>query len=73
MGRTEKEFEMEKLTLSATETAKLLGISKETTLRLLDFGDIPAVRMGRNWLVPVKTLEEWLIERAKAEAKERSE
>lgn len=64
---------MEKLTLSATETAKVLGISKETTLRLLDFGDIPAIRIGRNWKVPVKALEEWLIERAKAEAKERSE
>lgn len=64
---------MEKLTLSATETAKLLGISKETTLRLLDFGDIPAIRIGRNWKVPVRSLEEWLIERAKAEAKERSE
>ena len=34
---------------------------------------LPAVRFGRNWLVPVKALEEWLIKRAYEEAKERSE
>lgn len=64
---------MEKMTLSASETAKRLGISKETVLRLLEFGEIPAIRIGRNWKVPVSTLEEWLIKRAYEEAKERSE
>lgn len=64
---------MEKMTLSASETAQRLGLNKEQTLRLLEFGEIPAVRFGRNWLVPVKALEEWLIKRAYEEAKERSE
>ena len=64
---------MEKMTISASETAKRLGISKESTLRMLELGDIPAIRMGRNWLVPIKALDEWLMERAKTEAKERRE
>ena len=64
---------MEKMTISASETARRLGISKESTLRMLELGDIPAIRMGRNWLVPIKALDEWLMERAKTEAKERRE
>ena len=64
---------MEKMTISASETARRLGISKESTLRMLELGDIPAIRMGRNWLVPIKALDEWLMEKAKTEAKERRE
>lgn len=63
----------EKMLISASETAQRLGISLETTLRLLEFGEIPAIRFGRNWKIPVKALDEWVIERAKAEAKERRE
>lgn len=63
----------EKMLISASETAQRLGISLETTLRLLEFGEIPAIRFGRNWKVPIVALEEWVIERAKAEAKERRE
>ena len=64
---------MEKMTISASETARRLGISKESTLRMLELGDIPAIRMGRNWLVPIKALDEWLMEKAKTEATERRE
>ena len=64
---------MEKMTISASETSRRLGISKESTLRMLELGDIPAIRMGRNWLVPIKALDEWLMEKAKTEAKERRE
>lgn len=64
---------MEKMTISAAETARRLGIRDDTVIWMLECGDIPALRIGRNWLVPVKALEEWLIERAKAEAKERRE
>ena len=63
----------EKMLISASETAQRLGISLETTLRLLEFGEIPAIRFGRNWKVPIRVLDEWVIERAKAEAKERRE
>lgn len=62
---------MEKMTISATETARVLGISKEKAIRLLEFGEIPAVRMGRTWLVPIKSLEKWLCDRANSEAEER--
>lgn len=62
---------MEKLTLSAAETARRLGIRQEKVLQMLALGEIPAVRMGRNWLVPEKALEEWLYDRAVSEANER--
>lgn len=62
---------MEKITLSANETALRIGISKSKTLEMLHQGEIPAVRIGRNWLVPEEALEKWLIDRAYAEANER--
>ena len=63
---------MEKMTITASETAQRLGISKARTIRLLEFGQIPAIRMGRTWLVPIKTLEDWLYKTAYEEARERS-
>ena len=62
---------MEKLTLSASETSLRIGISKAKTLEMLDQGEIPAVRIGRNWLVPERALQEWLVTRAYEEANER--
>ena len=62
---------MEKMTLSASETSLRIGISKAKTLQLLEYGEIPAIRMGRNWLIPEKALEKWLCDRAYEEAKER--
>lgn len=62
---------MEKKTFSAGETSLRIGISKSKTLQMLDRGEIPAIRIGRNWLVPEKALDEWLTSRAFEEAAER--
>lgn len=62
---------MEKKTFSAGETSLRIGISKSKTLQMLDRGEIPAIRIGRNWLVPEKALDEWLTRRAFEEAAER--
>lgn len=64
---------MEKTTLSANETALRIGISKSKALELIEQGEIPAIRIGRNWLVPDKALQDWLCTRAYAEANERRE
>ena len=62
---------MEKKTFSAGETSLRIGISKSKTLEMLSRGEIPAIRIGRNWLVPEKALDEWLNNRAFEEAAER--
>lgn len=64
---------MESMILSATEAANTLKIKTETMLQLLESGEIPAMRMGRNWKVPVKSLERYIMERAEKEAKARRE
>ena len=62
---------MDKKTFSAGETSLRIGISKSKTLEMLSKGEIPAIRIGRNWLVPEKALDEWLNDRAFEEAAER--
>lgn len=62
---------MDKKTFSAGETSLRIGISKSKTLEMLSRGEIPAIRIGRNWLVPEKALDEWLNNRAFEEAAER--
>lgn len=62
---------MDKKTFSAGETSLRIGISKSKTLEMLSKGEIPAIRIGRNWLVPEKALDEWLNNRAFEEAAER--
>lgn len=64
---------MESMILSATEAANVMRVQTETMLQLLEAGKIPAIRMGRNWKVPVKSLERYIVERAENEAKARRE
>ena len=59
------------LVLSASKTAKELGIRTEKMLELLKRGDIVAYRDGRNWKVPVKEIEKYIKKRAAIETAER--
>ena len=58
---------MEKLIMTPTETAKALQTRKETVQRLIEEGQIPAYREGRNWKIPTKALEEYILNRAERE------
>ena len=62
---------MEKLTCSASEASLKIGMSKAKTLHLLDTGVMPGIRMGRNWIIPLDALSQWLVETAYEEARER--
>ena len=42
----------ERLVLTVEETAELLGLSRGAAYEGVRSGDIPAVRVGRRWLVP---------------------
>ena len=66
-----RRYNMEKLTVSATEAAKLLGTRPDLLLSQLERGEIPAYREGKNWKVPVDLLKTTVENRAIREAKER--
>ena len=50
----------ERLTLSVTEAAELLGIGRNHLYALINEGQIPHVRLGRLIKIPRSALEEWL-------------
>lgn len=62
---------MERLIYSATEAAELLGTRPNTIQRLLESGEIPAYRDGKNWKIPKTLLLKYIEDKAIAEAKER--
>jgi len=51
-----------RLTLTVSETARLLGISRGLAYEMVRTGEIPSVRFGKRVLVPRRTLEK-LLER----------
>jgi len=46
--------------LSVAETARLLGLSVNTTYAYLADGTIPGRRVGRRWIIPRARLDAWL-------------
>jgi len=48
------------LALSVSDTARLLGISRNGAYNLVAEGKLPAVRLGRRLLVPRKSLDNLL-------------
>ncbi len=47
-------------TLSVEETARILGISLGSARRAVRNGEIPSLRLGARWLVPVPKLLQML-------------
>lgn len=54
----------QKLTLSVTEAAKRLGVSRTTMYHLVKIKGFPTVQIGNRVLVSVKGLEKWVEEQA---------
>jgi excisionase family DNA binding protein len=46
--------------LSVAETARILGLSINTTYAYLADGTIPGRRVGRRWIIPRARLDDWL-------------
>lgn len=55
-----------KLTLTVSETAKLLGLSRASAYSLAAQGVIPTIRLGRRLVVPKIALEKMLAEAGQA-------
>jgi excisionase family DNA binding protein len=59
---------MESLTLTVEETAKLLGISRNTAYSLVAQGTIPSLRLGKRLVIPRMQLERLLAGQQSKEA-----
>lgn len=51
-----------RLTLTVSEAAKMLGISRGLAYQMVKMGKIPSVRFGKRVLVPRSALEKLLAE-----------
>lgn len=49
----------EKIAISVTEAAELLGLSRPTVYKLIHRGDFPVMRIGTRTLIHRGKLEEW--------------
>jgi excisionase family DNA binding protein len=57
---TKEHHKDEALTLSVEHAARLIGISRTTAYRMVQSGELPAVRVGRRVLILKKPLMEML-------------
>lgn len=55
---------MERLLLSPSEVAALLGIGRSRVYEFLAAGILPSIRMGRSIRIPASSLREWIDRRA---------
>lgn len=57
-------MQIEKMALSITEAAKLLGVSRPTMYTLVNRADFPSFRVGSRRLIPVDGLRDWMAKQA---------
>lgn len=50
----------EKLAISVDECAERLGIAPTTVRRMLKKGELPSIKAGDRWLIPVSALNRML-------------
>ena len=49
------------IVLTPAEAMDVLGVGKNTMYRLLNSGQLPAVRIGRSWRITGNALEDYLL------------
>ena len=54
----------EKIAISVTETANLLGVSRPTVYKLMQRADFPVIHIGTRTLVHREMLEAWAAAQA---------
>ena len=52
----------ERATMTVQEMANYLGIGKASAYRLIREGQIPALKIGRQFRIPVACIEEWILD-----------
>lgn len=51
---------MPKATFSVMETAEYIGIGRNKIYQLINEGVIPSVKIGRQFRLPIKAIDQWL-------------
>lgn len=51
---------LEKKVLTVIELAKLLNIGKNSAYNLVHQDGFPKIKIGKKFLIPIKSLNEWL-------------
>jgi excisionase family DNA binding protein len=54
------ESETEKQTVTVDEAARRLGLGRNATYEAVRKGEVPALRIGKRWLVPIAVLNRML-------------
>lgn len=57
---------MTRKTLTVEETARILGLSRGAAYKAVRRGEIPAIRLGKRWVVSMEALSELLRGRREA-------
>ena len=60
-----------KIVVRASEAAEMLATSPNRIKELLESGELPAYRDGKNWSIPIKLIHQYAESRAIREAEER--
>jgi excisionase family DNA binding protein len=50
----------DRMTYTVDEVADMLGLARGTAYARVQDGSIPAVRMGRRWVIPKASFNSWL-------------
>lgn len=51
---------MQPVTINVAEAAQYLGVGKNRVYELLHESKLPFIRLGKNYRIPKKALDEWL-------------
>ena len=66
-SRAERTAAMDEEILDVEGAARALGVSTRTIYSLARKGDIPAMRVGREWRFALRNLREWVANSSKAD------
>lgn len=57
----EQKLEQLPVLFTSSEAMEVLGVGRNTMYRLLNSGELPAIRIGRSWRITWDALEDYLL------------
>ncbi len=60
LARRSKFIKRDRMAISVAECAQLLGIGRNSAYEAIHRGEIPAIRIGKRYIVPLAALEDLL-------------
>ena len=60
-----KQNDLNPMGFTPAKAADKLSLSTTLVRKLITSGDIPAVKVGKRWIIPVRALEQWLEQKTR--------